>query len=43
MRGAAPIFDGGKGIVKNIADAPKGQCLALQGRDKKVDGEITNA
>jgi hypothetical protein len=43
MRGAAPIFDSEKDIVKNTAGAPKGQCLALQGRDKKVDGEITNA
>jgi hypothetical protein len=43
MRGAAPIFDSGKGIAKNTGGVPKGQYLALQGRDKKVDGEITNA
>ena len=43
MRDAAPIFDGEMGIAKNTKAAPKVQFLALQEREKTVDGETKDA
>jgi hypothetical protein len=43
MHGAAPTFVGEKGIEKNKGDVPKEQFLVPLEKDKKADGEITNA
>jgi hypothetical protein len=41
--GAAPASVGERDIEKNKEDVPKEQFLVPQEKDKKVDGEITNA